>query len=138
MNAITIRKKTLITRNGRSMRSMCRKTSWWLIHMIPIVAKASAYAAYDGHACRSCEVSDPAPSGRTSRMRSVAAIAKTPSLNVSSLAVLTRVILGSLHELLGITRPERDLHRAAAAGVADRRRRLGARRRGHARRRRVR
>src|SRR6478736_9653977 len=52
--------------------------------MIPIVMKLTAYATYAGQACVRSVGSSTAPS--TLRIRSVAAIAKTPSANVSSLA----------------------------------------------------
>src|SRR5262245_55437145 len=61
--------------------------------MIPIVTKLVTYAAYEGHSCNSARVrlSDAETAGtRTSRMSSVIAIAKTPSLNASSLEVLKR------------------------------------------------
>ena len=81
----------------------------------------------------------PWPLRLMSRIRSVAAIAKTPSLNVSRRAVRSsRTSLGSGRVVLGRADPERDLHRAATARMAGHGRRLGAGGRGEARRRRVR
>ena len=51
MNAISIRKTTLMKRNVRSTRSICVNTVWWLTHMIPSVRNEIAYAAYDGQSC---------------------------------------------------------------------------------------
>jgi len=60
---------------------------WWFTQTIPSVAKEIAYAAYDGHAWTSWWATVPSPLSVTSRIRSVAAIAKMPSLKVSSRAV---------------------------------------------------
>ena len=61
---------------------------WWLIHIVPIVAKLTTYAASLGQAVRSWRASDcdSSPLTFTSRISRVMAMANTPSLNASSRA----------------------------------------------------
>ena len=87
LNAMIIRKTTLMKRNVRSTRPICVNTVWWLTQTMPSVRNEIAYAAYDGHSAISWCATEPSPLKVMSRISSVAAIAKTPSLKVSRRAV---------------------------------------------------
>src|SRR5947209_20004324 len=64
--------------------------SWWLTQMMPIVAKLTTYAAYEGHCVSNAAPrSWPASGTCNSSTSSVAAIASTPSLKASSRADVT-------------------------------------------------
>src|SRR5215471_6526646 len=108
MNATHMRKPTLMKRKRRSVRSIWEKQAWWFTQMIPIVRNETAYAAYCGHECASAWPSlPPSASTDTSMISRVAAIAKTPSANVSSRPVDTR---RTLRDVAGGVESRRDRH----------------------------
>ena len=76
------KKRMLIKRKSRSTCPIWAKTVWWLIQMMAMVTKLTAYAAKLGQLCNRDGPSERVPAC-TLRMSRVAAIANTPSLNDS-------------------------------------------------------